>query len=308
MITEYNYKLKSTQEEVQTQAEELKTQSEELQESNIKLEKLNQELDQVVQKRTQEIFDKNKTLQETNYELQTRNHELDSIIYRISHDLRSPLATMLGLFNIMKDIPDNQDLLILAESEGNRMDRFIHNINRFAESSRQKADVEHVDIEELIKDCFHKLRNVPGAQQMSHQIILQGDTQNVFTDESRLKMVFNNLITNAIHFQNPNIETQNCIITLQVDSKLIQITFWDNGLGIDETCMDKVFDMFYRGSERSKGSGIGLYIVKNAIEKLKGKISIKSSLGEFTQFNITIPNNFDSKALHKTLIMRRLNY
>ncbi|MEO1449087.1 MAG: HAMP domain-containing sensor histidine kinase, partial [Bacteroidota bacterium] len=111
-----------------------------------------------------------------------------------------------------------------------------------------------------------------------------------YSDPIRLSMVFNNIISNAIRYRDPQKETSHLHITVEIKNQLAYITFADNGVGIPHKHQKKVFDMFFRGSQQSEGSGIGLYIVKEAINKLKGSVKLASAEGEGTSFYLTIPS------------------
>jgi len=103
-------------------------------------------------------------------------------------------------------------------------------------------------------------------------------------------MILWQLISNAIHFQNAPCQNNICKISIHQHADHAKISFWDNGIGIPENVLGNVFDLFYRGTDRSKGSGLGLYIVKSAVKKLKGRISVQSRFGEYTQLEIMLPN------------------
>ncbi|MDX2301317.1 MAG: ATP-binding protein [Microscillaceae bacterium] len=298
-LHEYIEELKSAEEEIRVQADELEK-------SNLKLDALNQKLDQIVQKRTQKLFDKNRQLQQANQELNVRNLELDSLIYRISHDLRSPLATILGLFNVLKfenDEATTREFMTLAEGEGQRMDRFIQSIINFAQSNRLQIEPEIIQIRTLIHECLKDFEKMPGMATLECQVQIQGENTPFFSDELRLKMIINNLISNAIQFQHNQPSNNLLVIKAYVKTQELYLSFWDNGVGIREECLDKIFDMFYRGSEKSRGSGLGLYIVKNTLKHLKGKIEVSTQKGIFTQFDIHLPNmsDFFLKNSEKTL-------
>jgi signal transduction histidine kinase len=102
-------------------------------------------------------------------------------------------------------------------------------------------------------------------------------------------MVFNNIISNAVHYRDARKNDSYISINIHVDATKATLRFSDNGIGIHEEYIDKIFKMFFRANADSKGSGLGLYIVKGVLEKLNGTINVQSKLGEGTTFVIEIP-------------------
>ena len=127
-----------------------------------------------------------------------------------------------------------------------------------------------------------------GTDQVERQVSIQGGEFS--SDPWRIGEIFRNLISNAIKYRKINGESCRVSIKVDVNSERALIVFKDNGIGISAENLSKIFEMFYRASEQSEGSGLGLYIVKNAVEKLEGLLSVKSKPGEGTTFEITLPN------------------
>jgi signal transduction histidine kinase len=115
-----------------------------------------------------------------------------------------------------------------------------------------------------------------------------------YSDYSRLLIIFNNIISNAVRYRDRWKEDSYLKIDLHTTADLATITFEDNGVGIANEYIDRIFKMFFRANADSKGSGLGLYIVKGAVEKLNGSIQVQSALGEGTKFLIQVPNMKDS--------------
>ncbi len=108
-----------------------------------------------------------------------------------------------------------------------------------------------------------------------------------------------NLISNAIKYRRLENIFSEINIKITIDHLRAEIIFSDNGIGISESNLAKIFEMFYRATEQSDGSGIGLYIVKNAVEKLGGQIYVASRIGQGTRFNIILPNRINN-VIHNT--------
>ena len=169
------------------------------------------------------------------------------------------------------------------------MDRFIADITQYSRNLRFDTIVNQIDFEKLFKDSFEHVQYMLAGPATS-SIKIKGDLP-FYSDHERLKIVFNNLISNSIRYKGYG---RDSVIELNVaiDKDKAEIDIIDNGLGIEEKHINRVFEMFYRANDKNVGSGLGLFIVKETIEKLKGTIAITSKLGVGTQVHIEIPNLF----------------
>jgi PAS domain S-box-containing protein len=224
-------------------------------------------------------------------ELKIRNSELDNFVYKVSHDLRAPLSSVLGLVNLAR-LPGNDDdpaeyLRIIGDKVG-QLDHFISDV--LSHSKNLKLDVKSgvIDFNVIIEKTFKDLSYMRGADQVKRNVEING---GIFcSDPWRIGEIFRNLISNAIKYRKLNNVSCEVSILVNITPDLASITFRDNGIGISAENMNKIFEMFYRASEQSEGSGLGLYIVKNAVEKLGGQVNVKSSPNKGTQFEISLPN------------------
>ncbi|MGL1887813.1 MAG: HAMP domain-containing histidine kinase [Reichenbachiella sp.] len=231
-------------------------------------------------------------LLDANQELKKINEEMDRFVYSTSHDLRAPLLSILGLLNIIEKENKQYDLegyLKLMRDSTVKLDRFISDIIDYSRNSRLIIEKKEVSISEIINEAFKHLNYLPGCSSMLKLINID-EKEKFYSDDRRLNMVFNNLISNAIKYQNPDLTDSFVNIEVEIDEHEMKVDIEDNGIGIEETFLTKIFEMFYRASPDSKGSGLGLYIVKEAIQKLEGSIAVESTLGMGTKFSIVIPN------------------
>lgn len=232
-------------------------------------------------------------LQEQNEELKKINSELDRFVYSASHDLKAPLASVLGLINIAK-MEKNAEMLFhyldMMEQSVHKLDNFIKDIIDYSRNSRLEIACEPVDLQKIIDEIYENLNYLEKSIFIKKNIRIQAESP-FYTDSKRVSIVLNNLLSNAINYH--NIRKLNPFINIEatITDKEAKIEVSDNGLGIAHEHLGKIFDMFYRASYDSKGSGLGLYIVKETIQKLGGKISVHSELGEGTKFTIIIPNS-----------------
>lgn len=232
-----------------------------------------------------------------NQELRTANYELDRFVYSTSHDLRAPLNSMLGLIEIAKDDTSEEltrEHLDMLTMSAKKLDSFISDILDYSRNSRMEVEIEQINFADLLKDVTQHLKFIGDNNRMvEFKIEISGET-NTHLDKKRLMTIFSNLISNAIRYQNPQISNPFISIKIDTSQTETQIEIQDNGIGIDEESQTKIFNMFYRVSQESVGSGLGLYIVKEAVNKLNGEIKVQSEIGTGTTFTIKIPNQIIS--------------
>jgi signal transduction histidine kinase len=149
-----------------------------------------------------------------------------------------------------------------------------------------------VELKKIIDQTFTDLNYLDGARDVVHNTKIEG--VDLYSDPWRLSEIFRNLVSNAIKYRKLDSGAPEIAIKIHVDHLRADISFADNGIGIDEKNLARIFEMFYRATEQSDGSGIGLYIVKNAIDKLGGQITVASKSNEGTRFHIILPNRINS--------------
>ncbi len=268
----------------------------ERQEATKAVEEFNERLEKTVSERTKKLHEEiqtRKTAEQktkiTNKELRKTNAELDSFVYSVSHDLRAPITSVLGLLNLAKDEKDRDTLqkyLDMISKSIAQQDLFIKDILNLSRNSRLKLNRAEINFKEMVDEIFEQLRYI---NHLKVSKSLDIDQQKpFFSDESRIKVVLNNLISNAIRHHNgkqPQVD-----IAVQIKPKYAHITVRDNGIGIEKEHLNKVFKMFYRATDTNHGSGLGLYIVKETIDKLQGTIKLKSEVNKGTEVYLQIPS------------------
>lgn len=224
-------------------------------------------------------------------ELKVRNTELDNFVYKVSHDLRAPLSSILGLVNLAK-LPGNDDnpmdYINIIGRKVEDLDHFISDV--LSHSKNLKMDVSNirVDFNTIISRTFMDLNYLEGASEV--MVYRRVDDAEFYGDPWRISEIFRNLVSNAIKYRQTYGATPEVRIEVNAGDNYTEIVFADNGIGIEKENLAKIFEMFYRATEQSDGSGIGLYIVKNAVDKLGGTISVESELGVGTTFTIILPS------------------
>ena len=233
-------------------------------------------------------------LKENIGELKKRNMELDKFVYSVSHDLRAPLRSILGVVELSEDMTEDglmKKHFDMIKSSIHKLDGFILDILNYSRNSRLEVKKEDINFKEILNDAIGNLKYM-GNNNREVDIKVNVSNGVCFTsDKSRIAVILNNLVSNAIRYQNPSAEHPFVEIGVDLSETEAKIRVKDNGIGIPMEHQRKVFDMFYRVSSASVGSGLGLYIVKETLDKLNGRISMTSELGVGTMLDIYIPNN-----------------
>ncbi|MBS1506700.1 MAG: PAS domain-containing protein [Bacteroidetes bacterium] len=221
-------------------------------------------------------------------ELERINTHLDQFIYHVSHDLRAPLTTLLGLLMLVKKevpISASTDYIGLMEDRVRHLDTILVDLTSIA--FNEKASIESSEF------CFEKeinemLKDFAESPIIAELVVQQSKT--FFTDVKRLRIIIRNLLSNAFKYSNPAEPTPFVKLRVCSDAKKAIIEIEDNGMGIHPSFIEKIFEMFFRATTRSSGSGLGLYIVSSIVNKLNGTITVKSIPDRGTTFQVTIPN------------------
>lgn len=219
------------------------------------------------------------------------NEELDRFVYSTSHDLRAPLSSLLGLITIAERTTDPAEIekcLVMMRERVNTLDAFIREITDYSRNSRLEVALEPVPVYSLVKGIIENLKYLKDADKITVINAVPPD-QLVVTDMGRLRVVLSNLLANAFKYHDVKKTNPFIKITSQQVTHSFVITVEDNGQGIAPDHQGKIFNMFYRASENSEGSGLGLYIVRETMEKLNGTISVQSVPEEGSSFIVTLP-------------------
>ncbi len=231
-----------------------------------------------------------KRLSYQNKELEQANKELDRFVYSVSHDLSAPLRSILGLISISRIEKDEERLRFYIdniETSVYKLENFINEILDYSRNERQQVLLEDVKLVDLCKEILDNLK----FQETFAAITIDLDgisTDSIRTDRMRLKIILNNLLSNAVKFQSPQKPDPYIRVSLRTTDEKYVIEVEDNGEGIKPNLREKIFEMFFRGTQRSKGSGLGLYIAREAAEKIQGTISVDSEYGKGTMFYVEL--------------------
>jgi signal transduction histidine kinase len=230
-------------------------------------------------------------LKEKNTELEKINFELDRFVYSASHDLRSPLTSVLGLLYLLRvEVKEEgaQRYVDLMEESILKLDNIIRDIVAYSRNNRTELQIEKIQMKDLMPDVEAGLRYLesPGIN-IQDSVKIEHDNEFP-SDRNRLMTVLNNLISNSIKYRHPA-RNPEVFVSVEMGEEFVTLKIRDNGIGIKDYHLGKIFDMFYRTSDHSTGSGLGLYIVKETIKKLGGSIDVESEVNQGTQFIIHLP-------------------
>ena len=226
----------------------------------------------------------------TEKELVETNQELDTFFYKASHDLKGPLASVMGIVNLARmenSDPLNGKYFTMIETSVKRLDRTLLDLIELARTRKGTSKLSHINVMAMVQEILHSLRHLPDFGSINFEVKID-HLLELKADKVLVLSVFQNIIHNAINYCNQ--DSPYVRIKVEKSEKGASLEVSDNGQGIPEAIRDKVFEMFYRGHPDSTGSGLGLFIVKNALEKMKGSINFVSEVGKGTTFTVLIPN------------------
>lgn len=227
----------------------------------------------------------------TEERLQQINRELETFMYKSSHNLKGPVASIKGLIYLSeKEIKDPQakEYLDLMQKSARGLETTLEELMDIARLKQGKLKIEVVDLQCMLEDISNKLRFMPEWQNVSYKVSVEQKSP-FYTDSSMISSILQNLVENAVKYQAED-STPEISVTATIQPKVAEISVQDNGIGIPEDQLERVFEMFYRAHDKVGGSGLGLYIVRNSIEKLGGSIRLKSERKKGSVFHISLPN------------------
>lgn len=231
-------------------------------------------------------------IKEAKQNLKLINNELELYVYKASHDLRGPVATILGLIHVWKmKISDQQvteKYLDMLEQTTKKLDETLSAMLKAMRVKDVDKFEDYIEFGSFIDHVLGNFVNYEGFNNIT--IIKEINYKGKFlSNKFILETIFQNLIENSIKYQRYDLPDSFLKIKVTEISKgNILFVFEDNGQGIDPSLQSKVFDMYYKGTYDSRGSGLGLYLVKKAVEKLKTEIFLESKIGHGTKFTMML--------------------
>jgi signal transduction histidine kinase/ligand-binding sensor domain-containing protein len=292
-ITDQNNHLAAQNEELLQQNEEVSAQKEMIAAQYVLLEETQQELQHINESLESQVQQRTEKLNETIVQLGKTIKELDAFVYSASHDLVAPLKSVLGLVDLARlENPSEELSLYLGHIEISveKLENVIQSMIQHSRNTRFEITHESVNIHDLIQECIADVKFMPGAESVTFQVDIPPH-HIVHSDPRRLKIIFDNLISNAIKYRDPDKSTNMIQLGFESDDTSWKLGIRDNGIGIQNKHLGRLFEMFFRATNRSQGSGLGLYIVHETINRLHGEIEVDSEFGAWTRFVVTIPHS-----------------
>jgi signal transduction histidine kinase len=227
-----------------------------------------------------------------NEELQKAYNELDKFAYSATHDMRGPILSVLGIINIAEEsesIGEVKEMLAMMEKAMMKLDTYIQNLHDYYNIRRGELSIAEVNFDQVVKDMRDMFEITSRVEHVAFETEVKQD--EIFrSDETSLKIVLNNLLSNAFKYQKKNGSERVVKLKIEVSKGTANILVSDNGIGIPENSIGQIFNMFYRAANDELGSGFGLYNVKDALNKVSGNIEVESELNKGTTFKVTLPS------------------
>lgn len=246
-------------------------------------------------------------LQRNNEQLAKVNNQMEKFLYSTSHDLRSPITTIMGLVNLLRIETTDKvvlDYVSKVETSAMKLDKIIRDIMTFSRATYQRIKSERIDFEPMIWRVVNNYRNDPGFRKIHIEVNVK-DEHPFYNDNDRLEIVIDNIVRNSFQFFDQNKARPFIHVNVSFDDSNVRIEFIDNGIGIGQQHMESVFNMFYKATHLSKGAGLGLFMVKEAVNQLHGSIQVESEIGFGSVFRVTIPNDHKGKLINRKLQLQQ---
>lgn len=247
-----------------------------------------------------ETMEKQAQLQREKAEIiEKKNLELDAFFYRVSHDLKGPISSLLGLDVVAREkITDPKTIAYLDQykSQVLRINGILDSLIKITRISYDSDLKQAIDFQKLISDCINSYEYLPNFDLVKFQVEVD-DQVELMAEWALVNTILQNLIENSIKYCRTDQPDALTTIRVSGNGTEVMIEVADNGRGMDDETQKNLFGMFYRADARIEGTGLGLYILYKSVEKLGGKTEIKSNLGEGSVFTIFLPV-FKKRSLH----------
>ncbi len=256
----------------------------ELEEQEEKISSQKEELTAAIE----EVMSKNRSLEETLQQLRDRSFELDQILYRTSHDLRSPLSSIKGILSLLELEPQSDIIRNFGkhiDDKATQMDNLLRSLASLSKSILEDVELAAIDLNKTIWQVVSEYRQLPTWNDVTVSLALH--EPGIKSDQALIGIIFQSLFSNAFIFRDP-LKKGHIFIRTRQENKNWIMDVIDDGEGIDPAVQPFIFNMFYRGSEKSIGSGLGLYVARKAAARLNGTISFHLE-HPTTRFTLTLP-------------------
>ena len=256
--------------------DKLKKQKKELVRVNAEIKRINENLESLVADRTKSLEDANK--------------ELDTFLYRASHDLRSPVCSIIGLCNIALHMSDGEskDLVQKVVLTTGIMDKLLKKLSIISEIN-QPTNFSSITLIDLVENVIQNFATTITDEKVKLTIDCPADLV-IYSYPNLIETILSNLLENALFYSVLKASPSPTVsLSVGIKDNDVVISVYDNGVGVETDINHRLFDMFFKGTEKSKGHGLGLYIVQKSVQALEGKVEVESEFGSFTRFTVQFP-------------------
>lgn len=227
-------------------------------------------------------------------ELVKAKSAIEQFIYSCSHTMRGPLKSITGLVYLLMNTEESAEFnpkhyLQSIEKTVSKMETVLNDLEQFLTNSKQDMVTHPIDAKEFVTEVLQEFQGALEEKKIK-TVIASNQLESLYTDHNRFRIVLNHLISNAIAYQDYQKEEREIRISIRVNSSMCNLQVRDNGIGMLDNVRSNIFQLFYRGSERSSGTGVGLYITKEILNKMGGSITVRSKPGKGSIFSFSIPN------------------
>jgi signal transduction histidine kinase len=225
-------------------------------------------------------------------DLQRANDLISQFITSCSHSMRGPLKSIVGVVHLLRNTeanPPSGMLLDMIGKNTDKMENMLDEMEHFLENAKREIQTETINSLEALESILEQQSETANAAGVVCTTSIQYDAP-CYADRSRISMILSNLVQNSINFRDESKDAPAINVKIHSDTRYTILSITDNGIGIEEEFHSQIFQLFFRASAKSNGAGIGLYVVSQAVEKMKGTIRLQSSAGVGSTFIVTIPN------------------
>jgi len=243
-------------------------------------------------KNAADIFFMRRELKDKNIKIQKLHSEMNQFVYSLSHELRGPLMSISGVSKLakmeLKD-PDAMEYFDMIDSATDKLDDYIYKMLDFYRSTKIDNKISEINFKDVVSQQLIAYKAKFNIDHIQVDIHISQD-HAFFSDDSKIRVILNNLFSNSVQFQKADQSDQRISLSIDVAESEVTIILADNGIGIEEKHHPDVFNLFSRATQKNVGTGLGLYMVKEAVEQMGGKIDLESVFGERTIFKVTLPS------------------
>jgi hypothetical protein len=227
-------------------------------------------------------------------ELVRAKSAIEQFIYSCSHTMRGPLKSISGLVYLLKNAENSKEVdrgycLHSIEQTVEKLESVLNGLEQFLTTLSMDITSQSIDATEFIEDIISEFQDTISENNISIEVGVKQSVR-LYTDRARFRAILSHLISNAIVFQDSGKEAKQITISVKIDLTNCTVKVKDNGIGIPADIKSNIFQLFYRGSDKSRGAGVGLYVAKEMLNKMGGTISLRSKPRVGSSFTFTIPN------------------